>query len=47
MKRQAQARDQKDLASGAATPEDMMLLKKEQIRSAKVKWPDGSLSDDK
>ncbi|MGH9724673.1 MAG: helix-turn-helix domain-containing protein [Candidatus Acidiferrales bacterium] len=44
MKREAQARDQSLVRSGQVPQRALYLLKSEDLRSAKIKWPDRSSS---
>jgi hypothetical protein len=46
MKKSSQDRDRAALTDGTAKSEDMLLLKPDQMKDARVKWPTGSLKDD-
>lgn len=46
MKRAAQARDRKLVASGKVPPEAMIMLRPERLKGAVVEWPEDSLLDD-
>jgi hypothetical protein len=45
MKKKAQARDRALLASGEVTPEAMLLLRPEQLKGAKITWPEAPLNE--
>lgn len=45
MKRSSQARDRELVARGAASPEDLMLVKPAALRGARIRWPNAKLSD--
>jgi len=46
MKRAAQARDRKLVASGKVPPEAMIILRPERLKGAVIEWPEDSLLDD-
>lgn len=45
MKRRAQARDRALVASGAVPPDAMLLLRRDQVVSARVEWPEADALD--
>ncbi|HEX6998976.1 MAG TPA: type II toxin-antitoxin system RelB/DinJ family antitoxin [Gammaproteobacteria bacterium] len=46
MKRAAQARDRRLVASGKVPPEAMIMLRPERLKGAVIEWPEASLLDD-
>lgn len=46
MKRKAQARDRELIASGKISPENIVMIRPDQVRGAKIKWPDVPLIDE-
>lgn len=45
MKRSSQVRDRELVARGAVSAEDLMLIKQEALRGARIRWPNVKLSD--
>ena len=45
MKRSSQARDRQLVASGVLSAEDLMLVKPQSLRGARIRWPKAKLSD--
>jgi addiction module RelB/DinJ family antitoxin len=46
MKRKAQVRDRALIASGEISPESVVMIRPDQVRGAKIKWPDAPLTDE-
>lgn len=47
MKREAQAQDREAIAQGKLPPRAVLLIKPEHIESASIRWPEGSLHNDR